>query len=301
MEFKFFNRNVDRQYLYFVSRLMRAVLLLFLVEIKHGPIVASQWDQLVLIGIVTSKERNLLDKYSGAQRNLVMLDWVARGTTAAHRRSDFTAGTFVKGLCDRLIEFDESQKRVLDIIRMPVPFQYYHLLNYMVFINVALWAYRLAFTRSIFGPIAYVMASSIFIGMLELAKMFQDPLGEDEVDFPVHLWLRKFLENQDSFLRYDELGPLGDIEALAAQEGVPAYDPAAVADFMCEAPGGSNDPLGAGGQEPPKRPSVMQGRASFDGFRLQGAVQAADGQGYIPIPQHDGEHTPPKLRGRHCT
>jgi len=53
------------------------------------------------------------------------------------------------------------------------------------------------------GPIIFLFALFIFIGMLELAKMFSDPFGDDEVDFPIHMWLDKFIENQLAFLEYD--------------------------------------------------------------------------------------------------
>merc|ERR1712217_825214 len=62
--------------------------------------------------------------------------------------------------------------------------------------------YQMASENTIFGPIVYFITSFFFFGMLELAKLLADPFGEDEVDFPILLWVSKFIENQQAFLRF---------------------------------------------------------------------------------------------------
>merc|ERR1712151_278648 len=66
--------------------------------------------------------------------------------------------------------------------------------------NATMWAYAMAMDESIFGPCCYFFATFTFTGMLELAKMFSDPFGDDEVDFPVQIWCDKFLEDQLAYL-----------------------------------------------------------------------------------------------------
>jgi hypothetical protein len=121
-------------------------------------------------------------------------------------------------LVDKLEDLEEAQKKVLDVVRMPVPFQYFHLLNMMISVNVALWAYTMAMTESLLAPISFFFASLIYIGMLELAKELSDPFGRDEVDFPLHIWVRYFLENQLTLENADYLGGDDNIARMIREE-----------------------------------------------------------------------------------
>lgn len=127
---------------------------------------------------------------------------------------------------------DEAQKSVLDVVRMPVPFQYFHLLNMMVCVNVSFWAYAMAMTKSLLAPVCFFFAALIFIGMLELAKLFSDPFGDDEVDFPVHIWLQKFLENQSAFVEYNYHGSQNDFKAVLSMEGETSWKPSCVSKLI---------------------------------------------------------------------
>jgi len=153
---------------------------------------------------------------------------MARVTVIAYEKKPAGPPILVN-LVGRLTLLDESMKHVLNVVSMPVPFQYFHLLNAMVSICVGLWAYSMSFDPSVFSPVVFSCASFIFIGMLELAKEFSDPFGSDEVDFPLHIWFEKFLETNLALLEYDFPGAANDFQVSRAEEKEPGWEPSSVA------------------------------------------------------------------------
>lgn len=95
----------------------------------------------------------------------------------------------LKNIVSKAGEMLLEQKQVTHNMRFPVPFQYFHLLNLMVFVNICLAAYGMAITYSVFAPFSYFFAALIFMGMMELAAELVDPYGDDDIDFPMTHWL----------------------------------------------------------------------------------------------------------------
>merc|ERR1719230_113639 len=96
-------------------------------------------------------------------------------------------------MIDKLVETRDLQQEVADTMHMPIPFQYFHLLNVMIIVNLLLWAYGMGLTDSVFAPVTYFFAALIFMGMMELANQLSDPFGTDGTDFPTSLWLSETL------------------------------------------------------------------------------------------------------------
>merc|ERR1711874_945857 len=71
----------------------------------------------------------------------------------------------------------------------PMPFQYFHIMNLMLALNLVLWAYSLGCQDSYFAPVIYAFVQMMFQGIRELSTALSDPFGDDEVDFPVNDWM----------------------------------------------------------------------------------------------------------------
>merc|ERR1719183_956980 len=113
----------------------------------------------------------------------------------------------------------------------------------MVCVNIALWAYSMALSPSVWSPVCYFFASIIFVGMLELAKLFSDPFGDDEVDFPVHIWLQKFLENQQVLAEYAYPGAENNFAAIVSLEERVPWNTEVICKFINDAVPPENDGL----------------------------------------------------------
>merc|ERR1739845_187245 len=70
-----------------------------------------------------------------------------------------------------------------------MPFQYFHIMNLMLFLNLFLWAYSLGCQDSLFAPIIYMFVQMMFQGLRELSTALSDPYGTDEVDFDLNDWI----------------------------------------------------------------------------------------------------------------
>merc|ERR1711972_25485 len=122
------------------------------------------------------------------------------------------------GLLNKVQIFRDCQQQVRDILGLPVPFQYFHLLNMMIVINMLLWAYGMGCADSPLYTLVFVFAELIFMGMMELASAFADPFGTDEVDFPVGSWLTEWLSLSVTLLEYETPGQVDNWEAIIEKE-----------------------------------------------------------------------------------
>merc|ERR1719160_1847349 len=82
------------------------------------------------------------------------------------------------------------QAKVTQCMDLPMPFQYFHIMNLMLMLNLFLWAYSLGCQDSWFAPLIYMFVQMMFQGLRELSTALSDPYGTDEVDFALNDWIR---------------------------------------------------------------------------------------------------------------
>jgi len=134
---------------------------------------------------------------------MLLLEWTAHVVCLTHAKAQDTAKVppnMRKSLIDKIWHCRSLQHTVRDVISLPVPFQYFHLLKLMIVVNIFLWAYNFGTAHSLLFTVIFFLASAIFMGMMELASDLSDPFGNDQVDFPVALWLTEWLQTLWSLL-----------------------------------------------------------------------------------------------------
>merc|ERR1719160_230121 len=72
-----------------------------------------------------------------------------------------------------------------------MPWQYFHIMNLMMMLNLMLWAYSFAFQDSYFASLIFVFVAAIFMGIRELCVALADPYGDDAADFPLNEWMNQ--------------------------------------------------------------------------------------------------------------
>lgn len=183
------------------TRFMLCSTFLFFYELG-GEVTEQEWGVLMEAKLIYREEVAVLRSIGRQHCSMVVLHWagrVVRDTVAEVHAPN----NIIKGLVDRLVKIRESEQRIKDTLHLPMPFQYFHLLNMMVVVNLLLWAYGMGVTESVFAPVGFFFSELIFCGMMELAGQMSDPFGEDEVDFPIHLWLESALWDTSVILEYD--------------------------------------------------------------------------------------------------
>merc|ERR1712039_32997 len=83
---------------------------------------------------------------------------------------------------------------------LPMPFQYFHIMNFMLMLNLVLWAYALACQDSMFAPMIFLFVQLMFQGIRELSTSLADPFGQDDVDFNINSWLLTLYRRVHSLL-----------------------------------------------------------------------------------------------------
>merc|ERR1719473_2507325 len=96
------------------------------------------------------------------------------------------------------------------MMELPMPFQYFHIMNLMLMLNLGLWAYSLALQESLFAPCIYFFVQMMFQGLRELSVALSDPFGDDATDFPMNDWmtglyLRLYFIIEDDFEFDDDI------------------------------------------------------------------------------------------------
>jgi len=183
------------------ARWFTASVILFFYE-RNCEVSSREWAELIRQGLLKPSEREILSRFHSHQRSLVLMHWSAMAIRDGCNKAKAPPNV-VKGLVDKLLKSRALEQSVVDTVDLQMPFQYFHLLNLMVVVNLALWAYGMGTTGSLMAPVTYFFAALIFMGMLELATALSDPFGEDEVDFPVVQWMNDFLENTIVLLEFD--------------------------------------------------------------------------------------------------
>jgi len=140
--------------------------------------------------ILEESEKKYLAYFEPEHRPLVLLQWSGEIFQEAHTTSRAPAN-ILKSITDKVLRTRIYMQEVVDMKMLPMPFQYFHLLNVMLCVNCSLWAYLMGTTFSIAATISFIICLVIFLGMVHLANGLSDPFGEDEVDFPMQQWLEE--------------------------------------------------------------------------------------------------------------
>jgi len=216
-ELRLYFRELSQKHVRLAARLLTASLILFFYE-TNQEVDDRGWQELLRQGLVTPAEQNFLQHYTKHYRSLILLQWSGEVIKDIWKTAKLPANV-LNGLIQRLLRARILEQQVVDTCELPMPFQYFHLLNMMVVVNLLLWAYGMGTTNSVFAPVIFFFASLIFMGMLELASALSDPFGDDDVDFPVADWLTEFLETTIALIEHN--CPLSVEERLEMETPLP--------------------------------------------------------------------------------
>lgn len=195
-----------KHYVRLASRYFLCSLVVFMYEVSHQRYLKDDdhFKKLILAKLLTLEEKRRLDEVEHHQRPLMLLHWSGKVVRTAHEQvlkgKDWKP---MSAMVEHIVAARDLQQEVGDICQMPVPWQYYHLLNLMVFVNLLLWAYAMGTSTSAFAPLCYFFSVLIFMGMMELASQLSDPFGEDLTDFPIGDWVEEMIGHVSVVLEYD--------------------------------------------------------------------------------------------------
>lgn len=167
----------------------------FFCTASYGEVRDGDWARLLKNGLLTKAEVEHVRNFSGEKGFLILqwaLDIISEGLELKQSR--------LKRFMGNIYEIRGKQIKLRDMILNPVPFQYFHIMNFMLSVNLLLWSYSIACTRTLFGPIIFMIIELIFMGMRELSTQMADPFGDDDVDFDTGSWMHELVVNTTNLL-----------------------------------------------------------------------------------------------------
>mmetsp|Transcript_79675 Transcript_79675/g.221715 ORF Transcript_79675/g.221715 Transcript_79675/m.221715 type:complete len:367 (+) Transcript_79675:165-1265(+) len=152
----------------------------------------AEWKQLTKLGLITEEEKTTLMEHcktlrANAMPNFLLLQWCSE-LLRFHTEEPNDRFDMLDSLDQCFYHCYHCQLAVVSILELPMPFQYFHIMNLMLLLNLVLWGYSLALQDSFFAPLIFMFVQLMFQGIRELATSLSNPFGTDEVDFPLNDW-----------------------------------------------------------------------------------------------------------------
>jgi len=159
---------------------------------SEGNISNAEWAELVRLGLLDRKQEARLKEHclvlgKNAMPSLVLLHWSMKLYRLDPRFEVESCSELEKAYWD----VRRMQDDVVEMLELPMPWQYFHIMNVMMMLNLMLWAYSFALEESHFASVIFLFVAAIFMGIRELSVALADPYGDDAADFPLNEWMNQ--------------------------------------------------------------------------------------------------------------
>jgi len=155
-------------------------------DAEHGNISSEEWDELVKMGLLDKEQLRRIQHHckelgKDSMPSLVLLHWSMKLYSLDGLRNHELEKAYW--------EVRRMQDDVVEMLELPMPWQYFHIMNMMMMLNLLLWGYSFALEESQFATLVFVSITAIFLGIRELSVALADPFGDDAADFPLSEWM----------------------------------------------------------------------------------------------------------------
>lgn len=190
----------------------------------HGDGLSDdEWQMIVLRDLLTEGEVEALKAYKGMKPFLAIcwgLDHAKLMFARAHHphlQHNSAASVHAEELMmapmrEVAFKMRGHMGQIINLLKQPVPFPYFHLLNCILLVQLLLISYALAGVGSGTGALAPyfsigIMAfiTIVLLGMRGLAVQLSNPFGNDAVDFEIEKFLKGSYTNAVAHLREAEV------------------------------------------------------------------------------------------------
>lgn len=151
-------------------------------------VMEKKWPILLKKGLLTQVEVDYLKKYPVRCKTYLLYTWAVELCKHSLGEKDLPFLQLNAGHVEQLFK---TQDAIQNMIKMPLPFQYFHVTHFMLFTNLSIMGYEMANMQNYYVTISFMAVQVIFNGIREMAVAMADPFGDDEVDFPVEDWLEE--------------------------------------------------------------------------------------------------------------
>lgn len=162
-----------------------------------GRLRKDQWKELVDKGLLTEQEIAVLKYFPGGRVSTVLTSWVLFILRDAlvqdcmwrympnDKREAVSQQTvhIYNRFARHVVNMEKCCNKIGYMIGNPVPFSYYHLMNFILLFNILMLATFSALYKSYASVFPFGLALLIYNGLREVSTALAEPFGEDAVDF----------------------------------------------------------------------------------------------------------------------
>lgn len=242
-------------------------------EAEHN-VSGDEWDQLQGMDLLNEYEMMLLKAHCDklgehACPSFLLVQWSMRLYRTKSARLNELEKTYWN--------IRRCQDDVVEIMELPMPFQYFHIMNLMLMLNLTLWAYSLALEDSYFSSLIFMFVQLVFQGVRELSVALADPYGDDDADFPVNEWMTTLYQRLYSIVEdpwdLQKVVPLPDVGPMEKlKEGQD------IINLLIDHKSGGKAKAKKAAKAKPKQKAPRQSKLDADGRQV-----------YSKLPQEDPE------------
>lgn len=172
----------------------------FFYEATRGELGEEELTALQDHGLINAAEADCIRLYPTKRKSFVCMQWALEVSNLGLGASGLR---FLNLFTAKIFFLRRAQQDVADTLEMPLPFQYFHVMNMMLVVNLSLLAFTLGSYENYFVVFVFGFLELIFLGIREMAVAMADPFGDDEVDFPVDDWLQEVMLECKGLLEND--------------------------------------------------------------------------------------------------
>jgi len=158
----------------------------------------EEWKVILERQMLTPEEKNLVETYQGFAP-LLQITWALQEVKCqlqAYETVPLPLSHTWKEFCELGFKLRQDMSLVVNLLKQPVPYPYFHLLNLMVLLTLSLVAYGLVGNaHPVITMAVHAIVCVIFIGMKNQAIAMADPFGHDAIDFKVEGFLQAGYRN----------------------------------------------------------------------------------------------------------
>jgi len=160
LEMKFYTKAKHVLWLRLSARYLLAALCIFLNRPLENreKVPAEEYEQLIQRRLLRPEEVAALSDLLRQHAGTVVCHWAARVVHQSFTEMGMTSNQ-MRSLLDRILFIRQVQQSVLDTVKKPLPYPYFHLLNLVLLVKLSILAYGYARMNSIFAPIGWMCSS----------------------------------------------------------------------------------------------------------------------------------------------
>eukprot|EP00270_Netrium_digitus_P010328 TRINITY_DN3200_c0_g1_i1.p1 TRINITY_DN3200_c0_g1~~TRINITY_DN3200_c0_g1_i1.p1 ORF type:complete len:421 (+),score=84.13 TRINITY_DN3200_c0_g1_i1:73-1263(+) len=205
-----------RHHLYKLLNAVFTLSFMALPEMYESGLDIWGWNYLLDNKLLTeSQVQRLKSKYKVGSEDCheEVLSWFDRGVWAQATR-DRLPPKVASFFTTKLTLVSEAISTFYDYTAAPIPFQYYHLLNFVIFTYLLMLAYCFAFMAKYLAIPGFFLILVALLGLRELGNCMSNPFGHDELDLPVFDFVHRFYRESTLLIDLDTFACEPDFMAL---------------------------------------------------------------------------------------